>query len=171
MEWGIPNLIIWGSTYLYIRKKVGESDEESDEEQPAQPAENQFDDMEQYTWKSTYFEGDDYVWKYGVLSGIKWDNGEDTRHYEYYWLVGNSDYTSFVKESDTSTGHKDINGSWAKIFDSEQSAKQHVDDKNAPATDGPTAPQGEPQEEEDDDPSFPNQGGWMYQPRFIGGGF
>jgi hypothetical protein len=164
----LPLFGILGLGYILARKNKADSpsvpddggrDDGLDPSYPPQAVPDQFSDMEEITWDNVYQVGNDVVWAHGVLYGLKYDDGTDTRRYEYHYLIGSVDHKTFTSDSTASSGlgHIQIDGSWAKVYADEQAAISEVDRMNVDDGSG-VSPQPQPQPQPDDDdvaPSLP----------------
>ncbi len=124
------------------------------------PPQSVDDGTAKITWENVYEFDGRIVWKHGVLMGLLFDTGVDERYYEYHYLIGSSDHSSFVHESQTDFGHLQIDGAWAKAYADEAAAIAEVDRLGAPddTGTGPVLP--EPEDDGDTD----DGGGFNLQP-------
>lgn len=166
----VAPLILIGGAYLLLKKDkvkpVKDTVEDTVEDTENVPIPQPTDEILPDTWTATYFEGNDYVWKYGVSMGLAYDDGSSNLRYEYYWFVGNADHTTFARTSKPENGgHYQVDGVWAKAYADEQAARAAVDAMN------------EGEEEPDDEPApptLPTQpdfglgNNWGYTPNFGG---
>lgn len=151
----IPVLIAVGAMYLLLRDSEAGSDE-VEEFTPPRPEEDQFDDMAEETIEKVY-SGDGFaVFKVGFLQGLKYDDGSDTRRYDYSFVVGNEEGTGFTS-ANSDRGTRTVQGQprvivYATKRDAIEAAERPRD--NDP--DDPTSPQPQPQPEDDDEPAPPS---------------
>ena len=135
----IPILIAVGAVYLLLRDS-----EEDNSETETLPDPNDFDPSEYPDTMEEVWRNDDglvKVFKIGVHYG-----GEGGR-YEYYYVVGNADGSSFVSESQAGTTTLK-----RKRFSTKREAVEYID---RPQEDDPSpiGPEAEP--EDDDEPTPP----------------
>jgi hypothetical protein len=171
----IPAYVLLFALAIFLkgRKTAEEAEVAGTDIVPPQSEEDQFDDDHpEFVWTLVYTIDDSYVWKYSVSTGLLYDDGTDTRGYEDYYVIGNADHTSFVRESQTATGHIQIDGSFAKVYADEAAAIAEADRMNEP--DDGTGPSTGPVSEPDDDgetvdPTLPVKPGFgfgNYTPSF-----
>jgi len=110
---------------------------------PPRPNDDQFADMDEETWDAVYVAGERTVWAHGVLMGLLYDDGTDNRYYEYHYIIGNANHTTFVREADGTYGH--IFNGMAKVYANEAAAIAEADRLNEPDDDGtsPVQPEGD----------------------------
>jgi len=135
----IPVLVAVGVVYLLLRDRDSE-ETVSEPEEPQDFDASQYPDTMDQVW--TNDDGLVKVFKIGVHYG-----GEGGR-YEYYYVVGNADGSSFVSESQAGTSALK-----RKRFSTKREAIEYIE---RPRDDpSPTGPQAEP-EDDDEEPTAPS---------------
>lgn len=117
---------------------------------PPRPADDQFEDMDEETIEKVY-SGDGFaVFKIGFLMGLIYDDGTDQRRYEYSFVIGNEEGTSFVS-ANSDRGTRTIQGQKrVMVFPSRQAAIEDAERPRGNDPNDPTSPQPQPQPEEDE---------------------
>ena len=153
----IPALIAVGVAYLLLRDRDSGTtvDEPSSPDEdpfiPPQPVPDQFDDMAEETIEKVY-SGDGFaVFKIGFLQGLKYDDGTDNRRYDFTYVIGNEEGTSFTS-ANSDRGTRTVQGQKrVVVYATKRDAIEYAERPRDNDPNDPTSPQ--PQPEEEDDPT------------------
>ena len=171
----IPVLIAVGAMYLLLRDHEAKPSEPSKPEdsgedfKPPVPVPDQFDDMAEETIEKVY-SGDGFaVFKVGFLQGLLYDDGSDSRRYDYSFVIGNEEGTGFVS-ANSDRGTRTVQGQErVMVFATKRDAIEYAERPRDNDPNDPTSPQPQPQPEDEDEPEPPRPPTSPLPP--LGGGF
>ena len=157
----IPVLIAVGAVYLLLRDHEAKPSDPSKPEdsgedfKPPVPVPDQFDDMAEETIEKVY-SGDGFaVFKVGFLQGLKYDDGSDTRRYDYSFVIGNEEGTGFTS-ANSDRGTRTVQGQKrVVVYATKRDAIEYAERPRESDPNDPTSPQPQPEPEDEPEPPRP----------------